>query len=259
MKRKYLTITTIVLFTIGVGSALYILYDYLYESINNSRLIEKEEALSIAIESGRWDKNLLNDKTIDVKLLHIKNDGFAFEVDKKTLEDGKLFMTKLPEFENQYVWIIQIAMIGGSNKNWNYIIDASSGELLNQKQELITIGPVDPDTSIKNNIPITQAKGNVTVVFPYGISEDKQKSSPFPAQLIITKTDTVTWFNNDTVVHTVTSGYPEQDDFAGQMFDSGLISPQSSFSYIFSDERITGYSYFCSVHPWMRGQIVVVK
>jgi len=56
---------TVVLFAIGIGSALYILYDYLNESATSPKLIGKEEALAISMKTGRWDKSLLSDKTIN--------------------------------------------------------------------------------------------------------------------------------------------------------------------------------------------------
>ena len=262
MKKKQLNIIASVLFAIGIVNALLFFYYYTDESNTDKAMlsIDKTKALGITLESGRWDETSLQDKKTDLTLLHTKNDGFTFVVDEDTLEDKSVFFTKLADIkEDKYVWFVQISMEGGSNKIWNYLIDAQTGELLNQKQDLAQVQPLDPNAALKDNVTIKQAQGNVTVVFPNGISQDVQKSSPFPAQLIITRADTVTWVNNDVVAHTITSGYPEQPDYAGQMFDSGLISPQDSFSYTFTDQRIDGYSYFCSVHPWMRGQIVVIE
>lgn len=61
---------------------------------------------------------------------------------------------------------------------------------------------------------------------------------------------TVTWKNNDSVDHTVTS-----DTGAGPM--SVTISPGGSYTYTFMN---TGtYSYHCDVHPSMRGTVQVIK
>ena len=62
----------------------------------------------------------------------------------------------------------------------------------------------------------------------------------------------VTWVNDDTAAHTVTSGSTE--GITG-LFDSGLVIPEASFEYVF-DEAGT-YDYFCIVHPWMTGIITV--
>ncbi len=69
---------------------------------------------------------------------------------------------------------------------------------------------------------------------------------------------TVTWTNNDNIVHTVTSGTPNSPN-AGEAFNSGLTSlimPSKEFSHKFTD---TGeFSYFCRIHPTMVGTIDVV-
>lgn len=63
---------------------------------------------------------------------------------------------------------------------------------------------------------------------------------------IITGT-TVTWTNNDSVIHTVT-------DLKGS-FDSDIIQPDSSWKHTFYNEG--KYTYFCTIHPWMKGVVIV--
>lgn len=64
---------------------------------------------------------------------------------------------------------------------------------------------------------------------------------------------TVTWINESDLVHTVTSGTPDDPD---DMFDSGEVSPGEEFSYTFNQ---TGtYNYFCIPHaPSMTGSVTV--
>src|SRR5574337_622832 len=64
----------------------------------------------------------------------------------------------------------------------------------------------------------------------------------------------VEWKNTDTVSHTVTSG-KVTDDNAGSLFDSGLIKKGADFKFTFADAGT--YDYFCTVHPWMTGQVIV--
>ena len=129
--------------------------------------------------------------------------------------------------------------------------------------DLSGIQPIDPEVSIKEGKTVPQARGDVVIVFPRAIATLEPKQTPFPAMLLITVGDTVTWKNEDIQVHTVTSGFPQQEEFVGKIFDSELISPDDSFSHTFSDPDITGYhkfvgySYFCSIHPWMTGEITV--
>lgn len=63
---------------------------------------------------------------------------------------------------------------------------------------------------------------------------------------VITGT-TVTWTNDDSIIHTVT-------DIGGK-FDSDLIQPGSGWKYTFYDEG--KYTYFCTIHPWMKGLVIV--
>ena len=39
------------------------------------------------------------------------------------------------------------------------------------------------------------------------------------------------------------------------LFDSGHLDPYESFTFNF-DEKGT-YDYFCTLHPWMKGQVIV--
>ena len=269
--KKSLTATTLILFAIGIGSALYVLYDYI-ESADRPKLIGKEEALAIATRVGNWSQNFLSDKTIDMKLLHTKTSGFAFIVDDKTLEDVTPFCPQnspcIEPYETnghgiqdgQYVWTVTVTgqppnILSG--RQWGYMIDAKNGQVLNPIQNMAVLEPTDPQISVKEGTLISQARGNVTIVFPADISKEEPRQSPFPAQLIITEGDTVTWRNDDNVPHTVTSGFPQQEEFIGQIFDSGIIASGQSFSHTFSDKKITSYHYFCTIHPWMTGEVMV--
>ena len=64
---------------------------------------------------------------------------------------------------------------------------------------------------------------------------------------------TVTWENNDTAAHTSTGG--SATDGPSGVFDSSLIMAGSSFSHTFEDAGT--FDYFCMVHPWMEGTVIV--
>jgi plastocyanin len=57
----------------------------------------------------------------------------------------------------------------------------------------------------------------------------------------------ITWVNNDSTTHTVTS-----DTGA---FDSQSIEPQGTFSFTFNTAGT--FSYHCSIHPTMTGTVIV--
>ncbi|HEX9682677.1 MAG TPA: plastocyanin/azurin family copper-binding protein [Acidimicrobiales bacterium] len=78
-----------------------------------------------------------------------------------------------------------------------------------------------------------------------------------PASVRVASGSTVTWTNDDTLGHTVTSG--TSDGATGTpdgRFDSGNLNGGDDFE-VTLDEPGT-YTYYCTPHPWMRGVIEVV-
>lgn len=59
--------------------------------------------------------------------------------------------------------------------------------------------------------------------------------------------ETVTWENQDAVLHTATA--------VDGTFDSGFLDQGESFSYTFTE--VGEFEYFCLPHPWMRGKVIV--
>ena len=62
----------------------------------------------------------------------------------------------------------------------------------------------------------------------------------------------ITWSNDDSAAHTVTSGSPGATD---GIFDSSLFTAGDTFSITLDESG--EYPYFCMVHPWMLGNITV--
>ncbi len=75
-----------------------------------------------------------------------------------------------------------------------------------------------------------------------------------PSEVTIGIGDSVTWHNDSTAAHTVTSGNPE--DGPDGVFDSGLFMSGETFSHTFTESG--QYQYFCQIHPWMTGTVIVV-
>ncbi len=63
----------------------------------------------------------------------------------------------------------------------------------------------------------------------------------------------VTWLNDSGIIHTVTSGTP--GDGPDGKFDSSIIMSDDSFSHTFIEAG--NYQYFCTIHPWMTGTVIV--
>lgn len=68
-----------------------------------------------------------------------------------------------------------------------------------------------------------------------------------PAQLTIKAGDRVVFVNDDDEAHTVTA--------TDKSFDSAGLDTGDRWSYTF--KKPGRYAYFCALHPWMKGVVVV--
>lgn len=68
-----------------------------------------------------------------------------------------------------------------------------------------------------------------------------------PATLTVPQGTTVTWTNQDDMVHTVTS--------ATRVFSSASLETDDLFSYTFTTPGT--YTYFCKLHPHMTATVIV--
>jgi len=95
-----------------------------------------------------------------------------------------------------------------------------------------------------------------TISLPAGSSVpgcDETNECFIPAQVSVSVGETVTWSNDDTAAHTVTSGLPVEGPDGN--FDSSLFMAGTTFDHTFDEAG--EYDYFCMVHPWMIGKVSV--
>jgi plastocyanin len=86
-----------------------------------------------------------------------------------------------------------------------------------------------------------------------GCEETNSCFEPYDKQIVVG--DTVTWYNADSVFHTVTGG--SAIDGPSGVFDSSLFAPDGTFSHTF--DSVGTFEYFCMVHPWQEGLVTVVS
>jgi len=97
---------------------------------------------------------------------------------------------------------------------------------------------------------------NGVISIPEGSSTpgcDETNSCFVPFNVSVSAGEEITWSNDDSAAHTVTSGTPT--DGPDGIFDSGLFMAGGTFSVTLDEPG--EYSYFCMVHPWMTGNITV--
>jgi len=113
---------------------------------------------------------------------------------------------------------------------------------------------------------------SIIVTIPQGAASPEVDITKFtptqwyvPSHTSVNQNDTITWINKDTEVHTVTSGVGaglesllnNRQGAKNGIFDSGIFKPGGNWTHKF--ERAGVFSYFCTVHPWMEGTVVVKK
>ena len=73
-----------------------------------------------------------------------------------------------------------------------------------------------------------------------------------PSMIVVDSGNQVTWVNEDSAFHSVTSGFYGEPT---ELFDSGHLDPFESYTLTFDETGI--YDYYCTLHPWMKGQVIV--
>jgi nitrite reductase (NO-forming) len=74
-----------------------------------------------------------------------------------------------------------------------------------------------------------------------------------PYHVTVSAGEEITWSNDDSAAHTVTSGTPSGGPDG--LFDSSLFMAGGTYSVTLDEAG--EYPYFCMVHPWMTGIITV--
>jgi len=122
-------------------------------------------------------------------------------------------------------------------------------EIMEETADISEIPPVESESDVET-LPMT-----LTIAIPEGVGvlgceETRECFSPYEVSVAVGAT--VTWSNDDTVVHTVTSGKGMLHD---ELFDSSIFMSGDTFETTFNDAG--SFDYFCLVHPWMTGIVHV--
>jgi plastocyanin len=144
--------------------------------------------------------------------------------------------------------------------NFSYGIIAIVGVLAAISIGFIAVSPdYIPEPRIveekeKSIVPVLPMSLIVSLPMGSGVPGCDETNECFlPYEETVAKGATVTWSNDDSAAHTVTSGTPTGGPDG--LFDSSIFMAGNSFEFTFDDAGT--YDYFCMVHPWMAGIINV--
>lgn len=121
----------------------------------------------------------------------------------------------------------------------------------------IAIGSILAIFAVMATAPAFADHAIVDVSIPAGSSTQGCETTNecyVPSEVTIDAGSEVVWTNDDSASHTVTSGDIKNGGPDGN-FDSGLFLSGQTFSNTFEEEG--EFPYFCLVHPWMEGMVIV--
>ena len=182
---------------------------------------------------------------------HVNYDIFA-------TQDGKTILSEPGAHRHPGKHPIhETAVLGDSDVEIKVIVQGlGHGEDITGPKGIETMMTVTPQAA---EVPVVSgmvvASETHTVSIPQDSSIpgcDETDSCYVPSSLEIRVGDTVSWSNDDSAAHTVTSGSIGGTD---GVFDSSLFMAGTTFEHTFTD--VGTYDYFCMVHPWMTGKIIV--
>ena len=110
-------------------------------------------------------------------------------------------------------------------------------------------------TANSGNSTSSTAAGTKVSILEEASEMGDQAYDPNPVNVKVG--DTVTWTNDDSQIHTVTSGTDSSDPNMGKELDSSMLSQDQTFSHKFNTAG--EFPYFCQLHPTMVGKVIVVS
>ena len=134
---------------------------------------------------------------------------------------------------------------------------SDAGEGATTEGEAVVESETEEGAAPAEEVVVGEPVATDAITIPDGAWDPANAETAYSPRIIeVTEGTTVTWTNDDSVVHTVTSG--DSDGRIGTPngeFGSGDFLPGESFSFTFDD--VGEFPYYCVPHPWMTGTVIV--
>lgn len=108
-------------------------------------------------------------------------------------------------------------------------------------------GKVVDESQFSKVVIISILKGSAVQGSP-DYAPDSAKASP---------DSLITWVNQDTMLHTATSGTGSSDPQSGALFGSVFLNQGDKYSIPAEDIGTGEHAYYCQVHPYMTSTITI--
>jgi len=122
-------------------------------------------------------------------------------------------------------------------------MSSMSGSMSSMSGSNSSMSPAGTAGTNATSVSIVKGASNPSTQKPYD-----------PSPLDVAVGGTVLWINSDNTAHTVTEGNPSGNT-PSNGFDSGILNPGQTFKHAFDKPGTVGY--FCRLHPFMLGQVMV--
>jgi plastocyanin len=182
-----------------------------------------------------------------------------------TDDEGPIVRTTSRRLAKGLAVVIGIMIVGAviAIINWDHMISAPpASSKLKPKFDLSNPpaghgAPAALSTAASTaGAPAERPQADVTLTILEGAATQGNPDYD-PKELTVTKDNTILVDNVDLMPHTVTNGVGASDANSGKIFDTSIING-GEFKVLETSNVDAGtYPYYCTVHPYMTGTLVV--
>ena len=145
-----------------------------------------------------------------------------------------------------------LVVTGGAAANQTADNTTTAGAAANQTAGNATTAGAAANQMAPNSRAASPLVTSVSIANGASVPTNEEFFTPDVAR--ITVGSMVTWKNDDTASHTVTSGTVRNNTPTPDgTFDSGILNAGDSFPFLF--DKAGEYPYYCTIHPWMTAKV----
>ena len=145
-----------------------------------------------------------------------------------------------------------LVVAGGAAANQTAGNATTAGAAANQTAGNATTAGAAANQMAPNSRAASPLVTSVSIANGASVPTNEEFFVPDPVR--ITVGSMVTWKNDDTASHTVTSGTVQNNTPTPDgRFDSGILNAGDSFPFVF--DKAGEYPYYCTIHPWMTAKV----
>jgi plastocyanin len=145
-----------------------------------------------------------------------------------------------------------LVVTGGAAANQTAGNATTAGAAANQTAGNATTAGAAANQMAPNSRAASPLVTSVSIANGASVPTNEEFFVPDPVR--VTVGSMVTWKNDDTASHTVTSGTVQNNTPTPDgRFDSGILNAGDSFPFVF--DKAGEYQYYCTIHPWMTAKV----